>query len=167
MWCFLVTAISKTAIVEPLGTLRSSAYRSRGFILGINSRTRARLNGSRATNNANKSVIVEFGLFPSDKIVTELWDPNSPLSKQEQKKALVEKWILPVIHCVVNCQLSCTLFIRTWFGQKDDTAGKKAADAAYRRFLIHAIQEGNPDYDSYGVDPEFIIHSEDELCSAS
>ncbi|KAJ5266508.1 hypothetical protein N7478_009316 [Penicillium angulare] len=103
-----------------------------------------------------------FGLLPFDHYVMDKWDSESPLAKTQQFRALVNSWVrlgkegrnkYPNGHELLpdeipshvpqdlmsdeeratDGQTSRILWIRTWFGRKDDPASQSAADAGYRR----------------------------------
>ncbi|KAL2812194.1 hypothetical protein BJX63DRAFT_421930 [Aspergillus granulosus] len=112
--------------------------------------------------------VPEFGSLPFDHYVIAKWDSTSPLSKSEQKRALVEQWVklghygrreyvdqppikqeippdvprdlLTEHDRVLDKRPEQTLWIRTWFGDKDSKASQEAADAGYAKVYRHAVQ---------------------------
>ncbi|KAF9893311.1 hypothetical protein FE257_011741 [Aspergillus nanangensis] len=119
------------------------------------------------------------------------WDPNSSLSKQEQHRALLDKWIrmgrfkrypyfddppppeeipahvprdlIPYSDRANNGQKSSTLWIRTWYGDPSDPASQTAADTAYKKLILYVMKEGDPDYEYDWLDTEFLFDNKDEM----
>lgn len=60
-------------------------------------------------------------------------------------------------------QLSGTIFVRTWFGEKNDIASQEAANAAYKRLLVYVMQQGDPNDYNTCMDPEFIYDKKEEF----
>ncbi|KAL3481290.1 hypothetical protein BJX99DRAFT_253592 [Aspergillus californicus] len=107
----------------------------------------------------NEDDIVRFGDLPFDNFVVEHWDPFSDLPKDDQKWSLVERWIkigergrkqyfervyydheipahiprglLTPRERAADGQYSKTLWLRTWFGERDNTESQRAADDVY------------------------------------
>lgn len=84
---------------------------------------------------------------------------------EDQIPAHIPRDLLSNKERAVNGERSSTLFIRTWFGQKDDQVSQAAADAAYRRLMVCAMQDGDPDGAYDCISQEYIFDSRDELFS--
>ncbi|EFR03336.1 hypothetical protein MGYG_09122 [Nannizzia gypsea CBS 118893] len=121
----------------------------------------------------SESLDIPFGLLAFDQFVAENWDPASSLSKHEQKRVLVEKWIglgkydrneyflrrdqeeyLDYIprDLLSNFErssndsgLSRSFWVRTWYGHKNDKASQDTADQAHQRLWKASIYEGDDD----------------------
>lgn len=62
-------------------------------------------------------------------------------------------------------EISSTLWIRTWFGKKDDKASQDAADAAYKRLITAAFFDDNEDKDEDEDEKklEFVFDQKEEF----
>jgi hypothetical protein len=61
----------------------------------------------------------------------------------------------------VDGQITSTLWIRTWFGKKNDQASQDAADAAYKRLVVAAMWDGDETGYRYAI--EFVFDTKEEL----
>ncbi|KAJ6034422.1 hypothetical protein N7460_008597, partial [Penicillium canescens] len=114
------------------------------------------------------------------------WDAASPLSQNEQKRILVEKWIalgkygrntqsliisprgvpqdlLSEEDRALSSMLSTTLWIRTWFGDPTDKTSQEAADTAYSRLRKQILQQGRENYHVSCIPEEFVFEDREEL----
>ncbi|KAJ5385205.1 hypothetical protein N7517_003116 [Penicillium concentricum] len=135
--------------------------------------------------------IVPFGFLPFDYHVMATWDPNSPFSKKQQHRVLVESWLRLGKHGrnkypagddppdefplhvpqdlmteeerALDGQISRVFWIRTWYGQKDDKASQDAADVAYSRLRIMVMQDGDPNVTNSCLEEECIFESKEEF----
>ncbi|KAJ5431811.1 hypothetical protein N7445_008309 [Penicillium cf. griseofulvum] len=135
----------------------------------------------------------DFGCLYFDGHVAAKWDPYSPLTKEQQKRSLVESWtrlgkygrneyidedilwpinghpsyipqdLLSEKDHKVDGQISLTLWIRTWFGKKADQGSHDAADEAYKRLVIAAMWDGDETGFRYAIEPEFVFDMKEEL----
>ncbi|KAL3446362.1 hypothetical protein BJX65DRAFT_279451 [Aspergillus insuetus] len=134
---------------------------------------------------------VLFGNLPFDRFILKHWDTTSPRSREEQKRLLLIRWIglgdrgrkqyfhaspkadevspgvpqdlLTPAQRAADGDPSRKLWIRTWFGKKDDAESQVAAEEEYRRLFFHVLQQGEEN-ESYGlsvVDEEFIYDYRD------
>ncbi|OGE47258.1 hypothetical protein PENARI_c052G03806 [Penicillium arizonense] len=115
--------------------------------------------------------MMPFGHLPFDYYVMDKWDPNSSVTEFQQFRALVESWtrlgksgrneypdgddlfpeeIPPYVPQdlmsddarATDGQTTRLLWIRTWFGRKDDQTSQNAADAGYKRLRTIVSQHG-------------------------
>ncbi|KAJ5096659.1 hypothetical protein N7456_007380 [Penicillium angulare] len=142
--------------------------------------------------------MVEFGLLPFDVYVATKWDPNSSLTKTQQFRSLVESWVrlgkkgrneypeddyplpeeippyvprdlLTDEERARDGQSAAVLWIRTWYGRKNDPASQSAADDGYKRLRSilssndidscleeHSFFEKEDEFGQDGTDSEFI-----------
>ncbi|KAL2819701.1 hypothetical protein BJX63DRAFT_428483 [Aspergillus granulosus] len=130
---------------------------------------------------------IPFGSLPFDHFVLENWDATSAASKEDQRRSLVERWIglgergrrnyfreelddgeipahIPQDLCTVDqrradadCQLTSTIWMRTWFGMPGDKESRAAADVAYKKLCFYALQQGDEDQDPlFSIRKEFM-----------
>ncbi|OQE36021.1 hypothetical protein PENCOP_c012G03917 [Penicillium coprophilum] len=140
--------------------------------------------------------MVPFGHLPFDFYVMEKWDPNSPLTKTQQFRALVESWIrlgktarvkypegtnLPPEEIsahvpqdleseedrVVDGQTIRLLWIRTWYGRKDDQASQDAADAGYKHLRIVVFGDGELNDVCPDIEKKCIFENKEEFGPSS
>ncbi|KAL3476525.1 hypothetical protein BJX99DRAFT_258457 [Aspergillus californicus] len=134
-------------------------------------------------NNGGYVVIVET-------VFQAHWDPASPLSKEEQKRSLLISWIcqgergrkqyffVPRNHAEIPAYiprdlltpaqhevdggLTNTLWIRTWFGAKDNADSQAAADQSYEKLHFYTLRQCEDEsYDIWLVDKSFIYECRD------
>ncbi|KAJ5169923.1 uncharacterized protein N7500_002706 [Penicillium coprophilum] len=134
--------------------------------------------------------IVPFGHLPFDFHIMEKWDPNSPLTKTQQFRALVESWtrlgkparnkypdgddllpeeipphvpqdLLSDEDRAVSGQTTRLLWIRTWYGQRDDQASQDTADADYNR--LHMVVFGDGVLEDACLGQECIFDNKEEF----
>ncbi|KAJ5514739.1 hypothetical protein N7463_004291 [Penicillium fimorum] len=135
--------------------------------------------------------MIPFGLLPFDYHVMAKWDPNSPLSKKQQHRVLIESWLRLGKHGrneypagedppdefpphvphdlmaeeerAVDGQISRVFWIRTWYGQKDNKASHDAANAAYSRLRLIVMQDGDPNGINSCLEEECIFENKEEF----
>ncbi|KAJ5183891.1 hypothetical protein N7492_001507 [Penicillium capsulatum] len=138
----------------------------------------------------------EFGHLYFDGYVAAKWDPHFPLTKDQQKRSLVESWtrlgkfgrnkysdedilwptnghpsyisqdLLSGKDRKLDGQITSTLWIRTWFGKKDDVASQDAADVAYERLVEAAMwDDAQSQYPRYraAIEPGFVFDARSEF----
>ncbi|KAL2829475.1 hypothetical protein BDW59DRAFT_142140 [Aspergillus cavernicola] len=135
--------------------------------------------------------VPDFGYLPFDHYVMTKWNPTSPLPATQQKKHLVENWIklgkygrreylreipdpdeipsdipqdlLTRKERAHNGQIERTLFIRTWYGDPNNTESREKADSDYAR-LIGVISD---EYGELGLMmDEFFVFDDKEVISS-